>query len=97
MLFTYMQVVPTLVSEKALRSLLQRFGLPFDGRKAELLERYNALRLEVEVANDRRERTTYARLVRRVVAAERGKAASAFLASTAHRKAQRQPQLLVRI
>ncbi|KAL6779326.1 hypothetical protein ACKKBG_A11880 [Auxenochlorella protothecoides x Auxenochlorella symbiontica] len=73
------KLVPGLVSDKALRAMLKRVGLPLDGRRADLVARYGRLRREVEVSNDRGERATYARLARRVVAAERQVAAATLL------------------
>lgn len=43
----------------------------------DMLERYNRLRLEVELANDRQECTSYEKLARRVVQQERQRAAGA--------------------
>ena len=73
------KLVPTFLTDKALRQLLKRFCLPTDGRRAEMVTRYTRLRREVEVANDRGERTSYARLARRVLGAERQVAAATLL------------------
>lgn len=73
------RIVPTLASEKSIRTSLKKYGLPSDGKKAELLERYNQFRLAVATANDRQEHTSFARLAQRVVAQERQRAAAALL------------------
>ncbi|KDD72725.1 hypothetical protein H632_c2972p0 [Helicosporidium sp. ATCC 50920] len=69
------KLVPSLSSERALRSLLRRYHLPTEGRKGELAERYARLRLEAQTANDRGEQATFAVLAQRVVAQERKRVA----------------------
>lgn len=76
------KLVPTLVSEKSLRMALRKYGLPSDGRKPELLERYNRMRLAVETANDKGEAVSYAKVAHRVMTQERQRAAASLLAQT---------------
>ncbi|GAB4819882.1 hypothetical protein N2152v2_006928 [Parachlorella kessleri] len=70
------KLVPSLVTDKTLRGFLQKYGLPTDGKKKDMMERYNALRLAVETANDRHERVTYQQLSSRVVRQERQRASA---------------------
>ncbi|KAI3434470.1 hypothetical protein D9Q98_002547 [Chlorella vulgaris] len=91
------KLVPSLTSEKALRAACKRYGLPLEGRKKDLLERYNTLRLLVEVANDKQEGITYERLAKRVVQQQRQDAASKMLSggcrqSAAHAQGSAQLQ-----
>jgi hypothetical protein len=73
------KLVGVLTTEKSLRGLLRRYGLPADGKKDAMMERYQALRLAVETANDRQERTSYERLAQRVATAGRQRAAASLL------------------
>ena len=61
------KLVPTLVSEKSLRQMLRKYDVSAEGKKPELLEKYNKLRIEVELANDRQEKTTYSRLAKNML------------------------------
>jgi hypothetical protein len=76
------KLVPTLVSEKSLRMALRKYGLPSEGRKPELLERYNRMRLAVETANDKGEAVSYAKLAHKVMAQERQRAVASLLVQT---------------
>lgn len=76
------RLVPTLVSEKSLRAALRKYGLPSEGRKSELLERYNRMRLAVETANDKGEAVSYAKLAHKVMAQERQRAVASLLVQT---------------
>ncbi|KAL4450627.1 hypothetical protein ABPG77_000983 [Micractinium sp. CCAP 211/92] len=69
------KLVPSLATEKSLRQLLRKYCMTTDGKKKELLDRYSKLRLAVELANDKQERTTYKQLAKRVAAQERQMAA----------------------
>jgi len=75
------KLVAALVTDKQLRAMLKRYGLASDGKKADLLERYNRFRLAVETANDREERTSYERLAFRLAGQEKRKAAASLLSS----------------
>lgn len=76
------RLVPTLISEKSLRAALRKYGLPSEGRKSELLERYNRMRLAVETANDKGEAVSYAKLAHKVMAQERQRAVASLLVQT---------------
>lgn len=73
------KLVGTLSSEKLLKTTLKRYGLPTDGKKSEMIDRYNKFRLEVETANDKQEITSYEKLARRVAHKERQIAAASLL------------------
>lgn len=73
------KLVGTLASEKLLRTSLKRYGVPTDGKKQDLIHRYNTFRVEVEAANDRQESTTYESLARKVVQKEKALAAASLL------------------
>jgi len=61
---------------------LRKYGLPSEGRKPELLERYNRMRLAVETANDKGEAVSYAKLAHKVLAQERQRAVASLLGQT---------------
>ena len=73
------RLVPSLATEKTIRAALKKYNLPTEGKKTDLLDRYDQFRLTVATANDRQERTTYNKLAQRVVAQEKKKAAANLL------------------
>lgn len=76
------KIVGSLTSDKSLRDMLKKYSLQTDGKKNELIERYNKFRLEVQTANDREEKVTYARIAQRVSAQEKQRAAMSLLRSS---------------
>lgn len=61
------KLAPALATDKSLRGMLKKYGLPVEGKKPELLDRYNKFRLTVELANDRGEPTSYDQLAKKVM------------------------------
>jgi len=61
------KLAPALATDKSLRGMLKKYSLPVEGKKPELLDRYNKFRLAVELANDRGEPTSYDRLVKKAM------------------------------
>jgi hypothetical protein len=71
--------IGNLVTEKMIRASLRKYGVATDGKKPELIDRYNTFRLEIEIANDRQEKTTYDKIASRISQKERAKAAASLL------------------
>lgn len=71
--------IGNLVTEKMIRASLRKYGVATDGKKPELIDRYNKFRLEIEIANDRQEKTTYDKIASRISQKERVKAAASLL------------------
>ena len=61
------KLAPALATDKSLRGMLKKYSLPVEGKKPELLDRYNKFRLAVELANDRGEPTSYDRLAKKAM------------------------------
>jgi hypothetical protein len=73
------KLMGTLATEKSIRQALRKYSLPAaDGRKADLIDRYNRFRMEVTLANDTQEQTTYEKIAWRVSNKERKRAAASL-------------------
>jgi len=72
-------LVPSLASDKIIRAALKKYSLPSDGKKSEMFDRYSQFRTAVLTANDRQERTSYAKIAQEMAAQERQRAAAALL------------------
>lgn len=78
------KLMANLTSEKTVRNSLRKYGIPAEGRKSDLLDRYNRFRMEVTIANDRQEHTTYEKIAWRVSKKEKRKAAASLLRMDLH-------------
>lgn len=75
------KIIGTLANDKTIRTALRNYGIPCDGKKTELIDRYNRFRTEVEIANDKQEAITYERIVFRIAKKETYKAAASLFKS----------------
>lgn len=73
------KILGNFANDKTIKSSLKKYGLSCEGKKSELLERYSSFRTEVEIANDKREVTTYEKIAFRVGKKQRYKAAATLL------------------
>lgn len=73
------KILGNFTNDKTIKASLKKYGLSCEGKKSELLERYSSFRTEVEIANDKREVTTYEKLAFRVGKKQRYKAAASLL------------------
>ena len=74
------KLMGNLASEKSVRQALRKYSLPAtEGRKADLIDRYNRFRMEVTLANDKQEQTTYEKIAWRVSKKEKRRAAASLL------------------
>ncbi|KAI8101427.1 hypothetical protein M9435_001533 [Picochlorum sp. BPE23] len=74
------KLMGSLASEKSIRQALRKYSLPAtEGRKADLIDRYNRFRMEVTLANDKQEQTTYEKIAWRVSKKEKRRAAASLL------------------
>ncbi len=72
------KIIGTLANDKTIKNALRKYGLPCEGKKPELIDRYNRFRTEVEIANDKQEVTTYEKIVFRIAKQESYKAAASL-------------------
>eukprot|EP00890_Picochlorum_soloecismus_P002726 jgi/Picsp_1/3454/NSC_06292-R1_e3 ubiquitin-protein ligase rad18 len=82
--------IGNLVTEKMIRASLRKYGVATDGKKPELIDRYNRFRLEIEVANDKQETTTYDKIASRISQKERVRAAASLLNKPVSSSSKRQ-------
>lgn len=82
--------VGNLVTEKMIRASLRKYGVSTDGKKPELIDRYNKFRLEIEIANDKQEKTTYDKIASRISQKERVRAAASLLNKPVNSGSKRQ-------
>lgn len=75
------KIIGTLANDKTIKAALRKYGIPCEGKKSELIDRYNRFRTEVEIANDKQETTTYERIVFRIAKQETYKAAASLFKS----------------
>lgn len=75
------KIIGTLANDKTIKAALKKYGIPCEGKKSELMDRYNRFRTEVEIANDKHEATTYERIVFRIAKQEKYKAAASLFKS----------------
>lgn len=73
------KLVAAITTEKTLRTSLKKFNLPTDGKKPDLMARYNAFRIAVQTANDRGEPTSYSRIASHIASQERRRAVAATI------------------